>query len=151
MGLRNRIVALYAVAHYCALSPRCVTHAHSPVYMDGSRQSVVPRDPTTDPVGAFTERFIRKIQKLQATRIFYTEVLTTGGRTSDLRNSEVGVTSLSLPKFRHHSTEPTKATSFEEQNSCTLRYQGLPTSAHENFTRKFLKRRSRRRLHMLIT
>jgi len=57
--------------------------------------------------------------QLQATQIFYTEILTTGGRTSDLRTSEVGAISLSLPKFGHHSTDPTKAPSFEEQNSCT--------------------------------
>jgi len=34
MGPRNRIDVLYSVAHYYALSPRCVTHAQWPVRMD---------------------------------------------------------------------------------------------------------------------
>jgi len=79
MGLRNRVDILHSVANFYALWPRCFTHARSLARIHGSRQSVDPRDPTRDPAGAFTERFLRKIQSCRlpeySTLRFLTQVV----------------------------------------------------------------------------
>lgn len=58
MGLRNKCLVFSDLLLRTVAKMR---YARSRTRIHGSRESVDTRDPTTDPVGAFTERFIQKI------------------------------------------------------------------------------------------
>lgn len=75
MGLRNRTDALCSAAHYYALWPRCVTHVHPYTWITTVCGSAWSND---RPSGLFYWTLHTKNNQLQSTRIFYTEILTTG-------------------------------------------------------------------------